>query len=189
MRLLLGFGVAALASGAPAASLYAPGAWSSLATDQRASQLGDVLTILIYQDASATNSADSGTRKSRELSGRAQADGVGSQGAGLALGSSFGGSGRTARSGRMVAQITTTVDNVLPNGDLHVAGVQQLNINGEKTRIAVRGRVRRADIIDGNAVLSTRLADAEIDYDGSGFVSRNARPGLFTRLFDWLGLL
>jgi flagellar L-ring protein precursor FlgH len=63
-----------------------------------------------------------------------------------------------------------------------------MNVNGEETTIRVRGRVRPADISRGNQVLSTRIADAQIDYDGRGFVSRNARPGLVHRLFSLLGL-
>jgi len=79
------------------------------------------------------------------------------------------------------------VDGILPNGDLHVSGAQELNINGDKTNIRIKGRVRLADIAN-NAVLSNRLADATIDYDGSGFVSSSARPGLLTRIINWLGL-
>ena len=95
--------------------------------------------------------------------------------------------GCTGRSGGMVAQISVTVESVLPNGDLKVAGEQQLNINGDKTNIRIRGRVRQADI-SNNAVLSNRLADAMIDYDGTGFVTNSAKPGLVARIFNWLGL-
>ena len=87
----------------------------------------------------------------------------------------------------MVAQISVTIVRVLPNGDFQVSGEQQLNINGDKTNIRIKGRVRQADI-SNNAVLSTRLADAVIDYDGTGFVSRSAKAGFLTRVFNWLGL-
>jgi len=80
------------------------------------------------------------------------------------------------------------VESVLPNGDFQVAGQQTLVISGERTFIRLRGRVRRADISSGNAIVSTRLADAQIDYDGSGYVSRSGRPGPATRIFSWLGL-
>ena len=60
-------------------------------------------------------------------------------------------------------------------------------MNGEQTHIAVRGRVRPQDIDRDNRVISTRVADAEINYDGEGFVSRNADPGLVGWLFSLLG--
>ena len=78
---------------------------------------------------------------------------------------------------------------MLPNGDLRVAGDQTISINGEAAHIAIRGRVRRVDITSENVVLSTRLADVLIDYNGSGFVSRQAAPGPIARIFNWLGVL
>jgi len=54
--------------------------------------------------------------------------------------------------------------------------------------IGVRGRIRPYDISAENAVLSSRIADAQIDYDGKGFVSRSAKPGLLNRIFSFLGL-
>ena len=92
-------------------------------------------------------------------------------------------SGSTDRSGQMVAQISATVESVLANGDLQIVGQQELHINGERTNIRVHGRVRAADISSTNTILSSRLADATIDYDGHGFVSRSAKPGIVTRIF------
>ena len=89
----------------------------------------------------------------------------------------------------MVAQISGTVVGIEPNGDLDIVGQQLIHINREKTLIKVRGRARQADIGVGNTILSSRLADAAIDYDGSGFVSRSARQGMVARIFSWLGLL
>jgi flagellar L-ring protein precursor FlgH len=48
--------------------------------------------------------------------------------------------------------------------------------------------VRSADIRADNTILSNRIADAQIDYDGRGFVSRSAKPGLINRIFSFLGL-
>jgi flagellar L-ring protein precursor FlgH len=85
--------------------------------------------------------------------------------------------------------MTLTVQAVLPNGDLVVGGDQWLDINGERTRVGVRGRVRTADIAADNSVISNRIADAQIDYGGRGFVSRSAKPGIITRIFRFLGLV
>ena len=87
-----------------------------------------------------------------------------------------------------MAQVSAEVIDVYPNGDLLVEGRQQVLVNGEETIIGVRGRVRPVDISSDNIVLSGRLANAQIDYDGSGFISRSARPGIISRLFSLLGL-
>lgn len=178
-----------LAAPANASDLFVPGNWPSLAADRRAAQQGDILTIVVYENASASNAANSSSKKSSKLDGRISAGSSFNEGAGLSIGGGSDNQGATGRSGRMVAQISAIVENVLPNGDLQVAGSQLLNINGERTVIRVKGRVRSADISASNAVLSSRLADAAIDYDGSGFVSRSARPGIVSRIFNWLGLL
>ncbi|HEX8527305.1 flagellar basal body L-ring protein FlgH [Allosphingosinicella sp.] len=177
--------------GAAAASgedLFKHDRWPALASDRTAQQAGDILTVLVLESATGVHSAESSTRRDSSVSGRISGGPV-DESAGLGLGGQFKGSAQTERTGRLVAQISVTVDEVLPNGDLAVSGTHLLTINRERTRIRLRGRVRRADIASGNTVLSSRLAGAEIDYDGSGFVSRSARPGLVQRIFGFLGLM
>ncbi len=90
-------------------------------------------------------------------------------------------SGQNGRSGQLLARISVVVDDVLPNGDLHVVGDQLININGEKTQIHLTGRVRRADIAGNNTVLSSALADATIVYGGP---NGEHRQGFLSRLFQ-----
>jgi len=180
------------ATGARAEDLYRHDNWAALASDRRASAVGDILTVVVLENATAANTAQTGTSRDTRLGGNISAGHAGSginEGASLGLTGSFGGNGQTSRSGRMVAQISVRVDSVYPNGDLAISGAQALNISGERTNIRIRGRVRPADIASDNSVLSARIADAQIDYEGSGFVSRSARPGLFQRIFSFLGLM
>lgn len=187
----LGWGLIALLSAgtASAADLYAKGEWPALASDRQANQVGDSLTVLIFETATATNTTQSGTDRQTRLAGQVSGGPSFNESGQLSLNGAFDGRGQTGRSGRIVAQISVVVDEVLPNGDLHVSGEQFLNINGERTRLKLKGRVRRADISAANAVVSTRLADVVIDYDGSGFTSRSAKPGILNRIFNMLGLL
>ena len=171
-----------------AADLYTHDGWAALASDRIARKTGDLLTVLVYENATASDSADSSTQKSSAINGQVSAGPLFGGSGSLNLSNDSDNTGSTHRSGAMVAQITAVVDDVLPNGDLHITGSQVLDINGEKTKIGLRGRVRLADISQTNVVLSSRIADAMIDYDGSGFVSRSAKPGIITRLFQWLGL-
>jgi len=173
---------------AEASDLYGQSAWAALASDRVAHQVGDAITVVVDANATASNSATSNLGKSTNLNGRIAGGPTFSQTGSLLLNDASDNTGTTARSGSMVAQVTATVDQVFANGDLHVSGSQTLNLNGEKTEIRVQGRVRLADISTGNSVLSSRLADATIDYTGSGFVSRSAEPGIIIRALNWLGL-
>lgn len=179
---------ACTASVAAAQNLYRHDGWAAFASDRHAEQVGDSLTILVFENNSASQTAESSSRKETKVEGDISAGNSLSESAQLGFGGRFQGRGQTVRSGRMVAQIGAVVEQVLPNGDLIVSGRHQLNINKERTRISLRGRVRRQDI-QNNTVLSTRLADAVIDYNGSGFVSRSSKPGLVARVFSFLGIM
>ncbi|HYD37216.1 MAG TPA: flagellar basal body L-ring protein FlgH [Allosphingosinicella sp.] len=183
--------LAALAGTAAAEDLYRGSGWASMSADRKASQPGDILTVVIFQAAEATNSAQNSSRKKTDVGGKfgtTIGSGTIDESASLEFGGGYTGRGEVRRSERLVTQISLTVQEVLPNGDLIVQGEQWMRINGETSRIGVRGRVRPADINADNAVLSTRIADARISYDGRGFVTRSAKPGIINRIFSFLGL-
>jgi flagellar L-ring protein precursor FlgH len=176
-----------LSQQAMADDLYKPSSWSAMSADRKAMQVGDALTVVVYQTAESTNSAKSDSTRSTTLAGGIVAGPVNESG-NLHVGGGYSGGGEVQRSERFVTQITVIVDQVLPNGDLHVTGREQMHVNGETSNIGVRGRVRAADITSDNQVLSSRVADAQIDYDGRGFVSRSSKPGIINRVFRFLGL-
>jgi flagellar L-ring protein precursor FlgH len=176
-----------LPAAAQADDLYRGSNWASLSGDRKASQPGDILTVVIFQAAEATNSAQNSSRKKTDVAASLKAGGI-DEGGSLEFGGGYSGRGEVRRSERLVTQITLTVREVLANGDLIVEGEQWMRINGETSRIGVRGRVRPADISAENSVLSSRIGDARISYDGRGFVSRSAKPGVINRIFSFLGL-
>lgn len=180
---------AALAAGGTAhgENLYQGTGFSSMSADQKAAHVGDALTVLVYQQDEASKIAQNGSRKNTEVGGSFSAGSI-DESAALDFGGSYSGRGEVRRSQRLVAQLTVVVEDMLPNGDMLISGEQWIRVNGETTRIGVRGRVRRADVTSHNTVLSTRIADAQINYDGRGFVSRSASPGLINRIFSFLGL-
>jgi flagellar L-ring protein precursor FlgH len=93
--------------------------------------------------------------------------------------------GEVRRSQSFITQLAVTVVSVLENGDLIVAGTQQVRVNGQQTAIRVSGRVRPADIRSDNRVLSTQVADASIDFDVGDEIARNARQPLIARAMSW----
>jgi len=174
-------------SHANAENLFSDPARAHVAGDQRAGRVGDLVTIVVYQNAEARNAAQNASRQRRNFEGGFEA-GEANESASLSLDGSYSGQGEVRRSESFVTQISAQIVEVLANGDLKIEGAQTLRINGETTEVAVRGRVRATDIDSDNRVLSTRIADAEISYDGRGFVSRNARPNVVHRIFSLLGL-
>lgn len=177
------------AQSAPAAAddLFRNDGWAALAADRSASEVGDILTVVVYQSAEARNAAQNVSRTRRSFEGGVEGGSI-SESASLALDGSYSGQGEVRRSESFITQVSVTITEVLANGDLRISGEQQMHINGERTMVRIRGRVRPEDIMSGNQVLSTRIAEAEISYNGRGFVTRNARPNLVHRLFSLLGL-
>jgi flagellar L-ring protein precursor FlgH len=87
---------------------------------------------------------------------------------------SFEGGGSTARAGSLTAVMTTRVAEVLPNGDLALEGVREIEINGDRQIIVLTGVVRTADIGPGNVVPSTAIGQMRIRYFGRGLIPRTA---------------
>ncbi|NLA58040.1 MAG: flagellar basal body L-ring protein FlgH [Firmicutes bacterium] len=75
---------------------------------------------------------------------------------------------------------------VLPNGNLVIEGTQSLIVNNETQEITVRGVIRPQDIEPDNTILSTYIADATISYQGSGILGAQDKPGILTRILNWI---
>jgi len=170
-----------------AKSLYIHNISPPLVSDIRARSVGDIVTVVVLESSRATNASTNSSSKDQSLRGSISGGSLAEDG-NLSFGGGFTGRGAIERRGEMVAQLSASVTQVLPNGDLLIEGAQQLVLNGDLTTIKVRGRIRQFDIASDNRILSSRIADAEIDYDGKGFVSRSAKPGLVSRIFRFLGL-
>ncbi|WP_418124731.1 flagellar basal body L-ring protein FlgH [Variovorax sp. 160MFSha2.1] len=172
-----------------AESLYQEGSFRPLTADNKAFRVGDSLTIQVFENSSASTSANTGTKRGNDITGSVTHTGnrvVGQLGIGIS--GDFDGGGRTQRANKLLATLTVTVQEVLANGELKVAGEQLLTVNDELQKVNLEGRVRPQDISDGNVVLSTRLADARITYVGEGDVSDRTRRSGWRRILDWLGL-
>lgn len=167
--------------------LYKGGSWPAVAADNKASQIGDMITVAIYEAASASNRVSTKTSKKTDIGGGLSAGSIDEKGS-LSFGGNYTGSGEVSRTEQLVARMSVKVIDQMPNGDFLIEGVQKLLVNGENRNILVRGRIRRADIDSNNVVSSSRIADAQINYDGKGFVTRSAKPGLINKLFSFLGI-
>lgn len=187
LRLVLLAAIALAPVAAHADDLYKRNNWSAMSADRRATGIGDLLTVVVYENAQSTNSTKTDSKRSTQIGGSISGGSLNESG-NLQIGGGYSGGGAVTRSDKLVAQITVTVRSVLPNGDLMVSGQQAMKLNGENTLIGIEGRIRPEDIEADNRILSSRIADAKIIYDGKGFVARSAKPGLVARVFRFLGL-
>jgi len=186
---LLAVACCVVAAPVAAVSLYEEASYRPLTSDLRAYRPGDLLTVLVFETASATASANTTTEKGGGLGVGFTSNFTREKSAKLTLSEDFNGNGRIQRSGKLAAQITVTVRRVEANGDLIVAGEQLIQVNNERQEIVLSGRVRPIDIAENNTVVSSRLADAQISYVGDGVLSEKQRPGVVTRVLTWLGIL
>lgn len=191
MKLWIGAFVLPLAiaatSPALADQLYTGGSFAKMASDNRAQAVGDIVTIVIFEAASATNRVRNRSGKDTSLSGSVDVGGI-NEGGDLRLGGSYSGTGEVERSDQLVATMAAHVIGITANGDFLIEGQQDLFVNDERRNITVRGQIRPIDISSQNTVASSRLANAQIKYDGEGFASRSARPGIINRILSLLGL-
>ena len=179
--------LALLAVPAVADNLYKASTYQALASDVRARRPGDLITVMVYENASASSTADTSAGRDASV-GIALNRATKAIAGGLTTTNTMDGRGRTQREGKVLAQITVTVKEVSANGDLLIAGEQVLEINDEKQRIFVEGRIRPQDITENNAVLSTRIANARIRYIGQGDLSDQQRPAWWQRFLTWFGV-
>ena len=177
--------------GGPAATqgaIYRSAAYTPLFEDRRARNVGDTLTININEklDASKT-SASNATRKGGMEFTMPLAT-LGSQtlkGGSISgdSGTTFAGKGDSAANNVFTGAITVTVIEVLPNGNLLVAGEKQIGINQGSEFIRLSGVVNPIQILAGNVVSSTQVADARLEYRGTGYIDEAQTMGWLSRVF------
>ena len=157
--------------------------------DRRARHVGDTLTINIVErnTASATSSSSADRSASAGASVGAITGLPGKSLVGLGLDASsnntFEGSGESAANNVFTGTITVTVVDVLTNGNLIVSGEKQVAINQGNEFIRFSGVVNPATVTTANTVNSSQVADARIEYKGSGYINESQQMGWLARFF------
>jgi flagellar L-ring protein precursor FlgH len=184
---IIAAGVSALAPPGRADSLWPADRAASAYRDQRARAVGDLLTVIVVQSSVASHEAASETDKRTSAS----AD----HGTGLLkFFPDFGfgaerttsGSGSTTSKTQFADRMTVKVTEVLDNGAVRIEGLRSTVINAEKMELRLTGVVRAQDIAPDNTVLSTFIADQQLEFTGKGPIAEKQRPGLISRLLHFL---
>lgn len=154
--------------------------------------VGDILKIDIAESLTASNKSN--TSNSRDTSLKQVGPGAGSSMSGLlssifninatASGSdSFTGSGQTDNTNTMSGSLMVSIIEVLPNGNLVVAGEKRIGLNGSINTLRFSGVVRSRDIRGGNVVSSSNVADARLEQVGGGTVADGNSQGWMQQFF------
>lgn len=172
-------------------SIYASGQGDNWYGRGVSYQIGDTVTVLLSETTQATRQQS--TSVSREsandvmtpgliakLPGSNTIAGLKTDGAAI----SSDGKGETGQAASLQGSITTTIVQVLANGNLVLRGEKQLALSEGTEVIQVSGIVRPTDISPNNTVQSRRLANAQIAYRGTGQLANAARPGWGTQLLQ-----
>lgn len=172
-----------------AGGLFVPNSNSGLLADQRAHRAGDVLTVVLEEVTQASKRANTQTSKSSSTSISPPAF-LGSLGgkvdldATLEAGRSFNGGGTSTQQNALSGSMTVIVQQVLPNGLLHIKGDRALTLNQGDEVLRLSGYVRASDVDQSNRVSSLRVANARISYSGRGALSDANSAGWLTRFFQ-----
>jgi flagellar L-ring protein FlgH len=159
-----------------------------LTSGSRASRVGDILTIVLFERMSATksNSATTGRNGSVGLTPPATGPLNLFNPTDINMGGdqSFKGKGDAAQSNALSGEVSVTVAAVYPNGTLLVKGEKFVTLNRGDEAVQFSGLVRIADIGVDNRVHSTRVADARIRYTGKGEIARASKQGWLQSFFS-----
>ncbi len=166
--------------------------------DQRAGQIGDVLTVTIsISDKATLNNSSTRGRTTKETTGAPSLMGFENQlqkilphGANPSSLLSVNGStdnegtGKIARDETVNLKVAAIVTQVLPNGNLVISGHQEVRVNFEARDLQITGIIRREDIDSTNVISHEKIAEARISYGGRGQITDVQQPRMGTQLLD-----
>jgi flagellar L-ring protein precursor FlgH len=177
-------------------SSFQGGAGLSLFRDHRPWQVGDIVTVQITEAATATKNVSQNLGRNDSVAsnvnalfglplnfGRSSSSTRYNANLNYNSANSLQGSGATAQSNSFLATMSTMVRRIRPNGDLVIAGEEQVQLVGGKEYIRIAGVVRPEDVLSSNVVQSQQMAEAHIEFSGDGETYLAPKMGFLQRLF------
>lgn len=170
----------------------------NLYQDNRARQIGDLVLVKIVETSSGKKTAETKTSRDSSLTGGISSlfgfeqslltkggqhtPSLTSLNADMA--NNFQGKGETKRDSTVTATISAKVVEVTMDGNLMIQGYREVRVNNETQHIIISGLVRPTDISQDNSILSSNIADARIEYTGTGALAAKQQPGWLTGVID-----
>lgn len=171
-------------------AIYQSGYDVRLYEDRRARRVGDVVTVILEEETDAAKDANTNIGRQSSyglptptIAGRELSVNGNPFSFDLESDTNFEGGGGATQSNELSGTLTATVIRVQPNGNLVVQGQKQLTLNRGDEYVTITGVVRPDDVGADNVVSSTRVANAQISYTGTGAMADSNRMGWLSRLF------
>lgn len=170
-------------------SLYKSSYSLSLFSDQQATRVGDIITVIFDEQYNSSKSAE--TKSQKDSSNNATPTSIlntvpGWKNLGLDVDlshkRSFKGKGDADRSNSLSGTISVTVSDILPSGVLQIRGEKWLTLSEGDEYIRIMGLIRPQDITPQNTVMSSKVADARIKFGGRGNLNNATKEGWFGRM-------
>ncbi len=171
---------------------------ASMFSDRKAKNIGDIVTVLISEQASATKEATTQTDRTTNFHASIP-NFFGLENNDIFKGANpidlnnlvnaefnngFDGNGATTRKEDLTASLSTQVIDRYPNGQLKIRGGKEIMVNNEVQIIYLTGIIRPVDITAANTVNSDKILNARISYTGKGAISDKQKPGWMMRTLD-----
>ena len=166
--------------------------------DSRARNIGDILMVEIVEKSSGKKKATTTTERESEvkagvtsffgfetwLKNKNANFSPSDQSLSAKMVNDFEGTGETNRDGTLTATISARVIDKTMDGNLVIRGYREIRVNNETQFIILSGIVRPRDVSANNTIQSSNIADARIEYSGTGIVSEKQQPGWLARGLD-----
>lgn len=183
---------------APEGSIFNADQAKDLYEDKRARRIGDIVLVKIVETSSGSKKAETKTeRESTATGGISSLFGMeewfsnknpyftpSSTSLNATLTNDFEGTGETKRNSTVTATLSARVTDITMDGNLIIRGYREVRVNNETQHIILSGIIRSQDISPDNSVLSSYIADARIEYSGTGIIADKQQPGWLARIVD-----
>ena len=174
-------------------SLFQDSYANNLYSDIKAHRIGDIITVYLEESTSAKKKAGSSLAKTNSYNLDIDPMTVPGSGtpftlSGLGIGSSqdsaFSGDADADQSNSLQGSITVNVTRVLSNGNLEIRGEKWLMLNNGEEFVRIKGVIRSEDVKSDNSISSMRVANARIQYGGTGDFANAQRQGWLSAFFN-----
>jgi flagellar L-ring protein precursor FlgH len=180
--------VAAPAPIANGAIFQASYGYAGLYEGNRARRVGDPVTVRLVETTSASKSVNSKSNKGGDAAITPPSSGplsfLNPNALNASSSSTFNGQGNAGQTSSFSSTLAVTIAEVRPNGTALIRGEKQMMLSQGDEWVRFSGIVRLVDIDADNIVLSTRIADAHLEYSGKGALQRASKQGWLGRFFN-----
>jgi len=176
----------------PTGSLFRANYVNNIYSDSKAHRVGDIISVILSESTQAQKSAKTELTKENSASLDPL---IGFGGSpinfknnaiqfGLNQDSEFSGDAKSDQGNSLSGNISVHVLRVLPNGNLMIRGEKWMSLNNGDEYIRLTGVIRAQDISSTNTIISSKVANARIQYAGTGSFAEVQEQGLFSKFFN-----